>query len=175
MVLTHITLGGIAAHHIAAGVVGIIAAYSTSQLDPQNGSIKPYGWGTLKQYFLAVLQQFSLLLSLLLVLCGTETLPLPSNCLALPVTNGIKATSVKKFSAASKLTLLKVQTLDQAWSQIPEKLAFYDYVGNSPAKGGLFRTGPMVKGDGIAQSWQGHAVFKDRRTGIDRASSPQLL
>jgi photosystem II CP47 chlorophyll apoprotein len=52
-------------------------------------------------------------------------------------------------------------TLEQAWSQIPEKLAFYDYVGNSPAKGGLFRTGPMVKGDGIAQSWQGHAVFKD--------------
>jgi photosystem II CP47 chlorophyll apoprotein len=52
-------------------------------------------------------------------------------------------------------------SLSQAWSQIPEKLAFYDYVGNSPAKGGLFRTGPMDKGDGIAQSWQGHAVFTD--------------
>jgi photosystem II CP47 chlorophyll apoprotein len=34
-------------------------------------------------------------------------------------------------------------------------------VGNSPAKGGLFRTGAMDKGDGIAQTWLGHPVFKD--------------
>jgi photosystem II CP47 chlorophyll apoprotein len=51
--------------------------------------------------------------------------------------------------------------LSEAYSSIPEKLAFYDYVGNSPAKGGLFRAGPMDKGDGIAQSWLGHPVFKD--------------
>ncbi len=35
----------------------------------------------------------------------------------------------------------------QAWSRIPDKLAFYDYIGNNPAKGGLFRSGPMDKGD----------------------------
>jgi len=52
-------------------------------------------------------------------------------------------------------------TPSEAWNTIPEKLAFYDYVGNSPAKGGLFRTGPMVQGDGIAQSWSGHPVFTD--------------
>ncbi|NJS16651.1 MAG: photosystem II chlorophyll-binding protein CP47, partial [Nostocaceae cyanobacterium CSU_2_110] len=52
-------------------------------------------------------------------------------------------------------------SLEAAWSRIPEKLAFYDYVGNSPAKGGLFRTGQMDKGDGIAESWSGHPVFKD--------------
>jgi photosystem II CP47 chlorophyll apoprotein len=51
--------------------------------------------------------------------------------------------------------------LSDAYSEIPEKLAFYDYVGNSPAKGGLFRTGPMDKGDGIAVGWLGHPVFKD--------------
>jgi photosystem II CP47 chlorophyll apoprotein len=44
---------------------------------------------------------------------------------------------------------------------MPEKLAFYDYVGNNPAKGGLFRTGAMDKGDGIAQGWLGHPVFED--------------
>jgi photosystem II CP47 chlorophyll apoprotein len=49
----------------------------------------------------------------------------------------------------------------EAWSQIPEKLAFYDYVGNNPSKGGLFRVGPMNQGDGIAQAWLGHPVFKD--------------
>jgi photosystem II CP47 chlorophyll apoprotein len=34
-----------------------------------------------------------------------------------------------------------------------EKLAFYDYIGNNPAKGGLFRTGAMNSGDGIAVGW----------------------
>merc|ERR1712228_1102118 len=40
----------------------------------------------------------------------------------------------------------------QAWSRIPDKLAFYDYIGNNPAKGGLFRAGAMNKGDGIAEA-----------------------
>jgi len=53
-------------------------------------------------------------------------------------------------------------SLTEAWSKIPEKLAFYDYIGNNPAKGGLFRTGAMNSGDGIAVGWLGHAVFKDQ-------------
>jgi photosystem II CP47 chlorophyll apoprotein len=48
-----------------------------------------------------------------------------------------------------------------AWAQIPEKLAFYDYIGNNPAKGGLFRSGSLNSGDGIVVSWLGHAVFED--------------
>ena len=35
-------------------------------------------------------------------------------------------------------------SLSEAWSKIPEKLAFYDYIGNNPAKGGLFRAGAGV-------------------------------
>ena len=50
----------------------------------------------------------------------------------------------------------------QAWSRIPDKLAFYDYIGNNPAKGGLFRSGPMDKGDGIAEAWLGHPIFRDK-------------
>ena len=53
-------------------------------------------------------------------------------------------------------------SLSDAWAKIPEKLAFYDYIGNNPAKGGLFRAGPMVNGDGIAAGWLGHAVFTDK-------------
>jgi photosystem II CP47 chlorophyll apoprotein len=49
----------------------------------------------------------------------------------------------------------------QAWSRIPDKLVFYDYIGNNPAKGGLFRAGPMNKGDGVAKLWLGHPVFED--------------
>ena len=47
-------------------------------------------------------------------------------------------------------SLAKGSSLSEAWSTIPEKLAFYDYIGNNPAKGGLFRSGPMNNGDGIA-------------------------
>jgi photosystem II CP47 chlorophyll apoprotein len=50
----------------------------------------------------------------------------------------------------------------EAWSKIPEKLAFYDYIGNNPAKGGLFRSGAMDNGDGIAAGWLGHAIFTDK-------------
>jgi photosystem II CP47 chlorophyll apoprotein len=53
-------------------------------------------------------------------------------------------------------------SLSEAWSQIPEKLSFYDYIGNNPAKGGLFRSGAMNSGDGIAVGWLGHAIFKDQ-------------
>ncbi|KAJ1682482.1 hypothetical protein LUZ63_022293, partial [Rhynchospora breviuscula] len=53
-------------------------------------------------------------------------------------------------------------SLSEAWSKIPEKLAFYDYIGNNPAKGGLFRAGSMDNGDGIAVGWLGHPVFRDK-------------
>ncbi|KAJ4740127.1 Photosystem II CP47 reaction center protein [Rhynchospora pubera] len=53
-------------------------------------------------------------------------------------------------------------SLSEAWSQIPEKLAFYDYIGNNPAKGGLFRAGSMDNGDGIAVGWLGHPLFRDK-------------
>jgi photosystem II CP47 chlorophyll apoprotein len=49
----------------------------------------------------------------------------------------------------------------QAWSRIPDKLAFYDYIGNNPAKGGLFRAGAMDKGDGIAEVVRS-SIFRDK-------------
>jgi photosystem II CP47 chlorophyll apoprotein len=67
----------------------------------------------------------------------------------------------KEIQRRVEAGLAEGDSLEAAWSKIPEKLAFYDYVGNSPAKGGLFRTGAMDSGDGIAKSWLGHAVFTD--------------
>jgi photosystem II CP47 chlorophyll apoprotein len=62
-------------------------------------------------------------------------------------------------------SVAKGYTLNDAWKQIPEKLLFYDYIGNNPAKGGLFRSGAMNSGDGIAVGWVGHAIFRDREGG----------
>jgi photosystem II CP47 chlorophyll apoprotein len=52
-----------------------------------------------------------------------------------------------------------VLSYQAAWEQVPDRLAFYDYLGHNPAKGGLFRTGPMVLGDGIVIGWLGHPSF----------------
>jgi photosystem II CP47 chlorophyll apoprotein len=50
--------------------------------------------------------------------------------------------------------------LKKSFSLVPDKLVLYDYIGNNPSKGGLFRAGPMIKGDGIVQNWLGHAFFE---------------
>jgi hypothetical protein len=52
--------------------------------------------------------------------------------------------------------------LSEAWSKIPENLTFYDYIGNNPTKGGLFRVGAMDNGDGIIVGWLSHGVFRDK-------------
>ena len=36
----------------------------------------------------------------------------------------------------------------------------YDYIGCNPSKGGFFRAGPILKGDGVVQNWLGHASFE---------------
>ena len=50
--------------------------------------------------------------------------------------------------------------LNQAWEQVPDKLVLYDYIGCTPSKGGLFRSGPILKGDGVVQNWLGHVSFE---------------
>ena len=49
---------------------------------------------------------------------------------------------------------------NKAWEQVPDKLVLYDYIGCNPSKGGLFRSGPIIKGDGIVQNWLGHPSFE---------------
>jgi photosystem II CP47 chlorophyll apoprotein len=45
------------------------------------------------------------------------------------------------------------------WQDVPDKMVLYDYIGSNPAKGGLFRQGPIVLGDGVVQAWLGHSYF----------------
>ena len=62
-------------------------------------------------------------------------------------------------------------TRTEAWDSVPRSLLFYDYVGNNPSKGGLFRPGPMNDGDGLATDWLGQPVFTDadgRELSIER-------
>ena len=50
--------------------------------------------------------------------------------------------------------------VNKAWEQVPDKLVLYDYIGSNPSKGGLFRSGPILKGDGVVQNWLGHPSFE---------------
>ena len=59
-----------------------------------------------------------------------------------------------------RVNLSNSALLSKAWDQVPEKLVLYDYIGSNPSKGGLFRSGPIFKGDGIIQNWIGHANFE---------------
>merc|ERR1711972_1094047 len=123
--------GGIASHHIAAGILGILAgvffaAFITS------GTMW-YGAATTP-----------------IELFGPTRYQWDSGYFQQEIERRVEASLSEGLS------------LSQAWSRIPDKLAFYDYIGNNPAKGGLFRAGPMNKGDGIAEAWLGHPVFRDK-------------
>ena len=50
--------------------------------------------------------------------------------------------------------------INKSWEQVPDKLMLYDYIASNPSKGGLFRSGPILKSDGVVQNWLGHASFE---------------
>jgi photosystem II CP47 chlorophyll apoprotein len=153
--------GGIVAHHIAAGVVGIIAGLFHLTVRPPERLYKALRMGNIET---VLSSSIAAVFFAAFVVAGT-------------MWYGNAATPIELFGPTRyqwdqgyfrqeiqrrvQTSVADGATLTEAWAGIPEKLAFYDYVGNSPAKGGLFRTGPMVKGHGIAESWQGHAVFTD--------------
>ena len=85
---------------------------------------------------------------------------LPLSSMGLRGTSGTPATFRPPSSATSSFFKAdEGKSLAGAWETIPNRLAFFDYLGNNPAKGGLFRNGPMNNGDGIALGWSGHAAF----------------
>jgi photosystem II CP47 chlorophyll apoprotein len=153
--------GGIVAHHIAAGIVGIIAGLFHLIVRPPQRLYKALRMGNIET---VLSSSIAAVFFAAFVVAGT-------------MWYGSAATPIELFGPTRYMWdgsyfqqeinrrvqsgLAAGESLEQAWSSIPEKLAFYDYIGNSPAKGGLFRTGAMDSGDGIATSWQGHPVFTD--------------
>ncbi|HCA95750.1 MAG TPA: photosystem II chlorophyll-binding protein CP47 [Cyanobacteria bacterium UBA9226] len=153
--------GGIVAHHIAAGVVGVIAGLFHLSVRPPQRLFKALRMGNIET---VLSSSIAAVFFAAFVVAGTMWF-------------GSAATPIELFGPTRHqwdsgyfqqeiarrvdASIADGATPSEAWAAIPEKLAFYDYVGNSPAKGGLFRTGPMNTGDGIAQVWLGHPVFTD--------------
>ncbi|MEM9137039.1 MAG: photosystem II chlorophyll-binding protein CP47, partial [Cyanobacteria bacterium P01_F01_bin.42] len=153
--------GGIVAHHIAAGIVGIIAGIFHLVVRPPQRLYKALRMGNIET---VLASSIAAVFFAAFVVAGT-------------MWYGNAATPIELFGPTryqwdsgyfKQEMVRRVQsevsagkTEAEAWATIPEKLAFYDYVGNSPAKGGLFRTGAMNNGDGIPQTWLGHPTFID--------------
>jgi photosystem II CP47 chlorophyll apoprotein len=153
--------GGIVAHHIAAGIVGIIAGVFHLTVRPPERLYKALRMGNIET---VLASSIAAVFFAAFIVAGT-------------MWYGNAATPIELFGPTRyqwdggyfkqemnrrvQVAMADGVSEADAWAAIPEKLAFYDYVGNSPAKGGLFRTGAMDSGDGIAQAWQGHPVFKD--------------
>jgi photosystem II CP47 chlorophyll apoprotein len=153
--------GGVVAHHIAAGIVGIIAGLFHLSVRPPERLYKALRMGNIETVLSSSIAAvfFAAFIVAGTMWYGNATTPIE---LFGPTRyqwdSGYFQTEIQRRVDAE---IAAGATSSEAWNTIPEKLAFYDYVGNSPAKGGLFRTGPMVQGDGIAQSWSGHPVFTD--------------
>ena len=153
--------GGIAAHHIAAGIVGIIAGLFHLSVRPPERLYRALRMGNIET---VLSSSIAAVFFAAFVVAGT-------------MWYGSAATPIELFGPTRyqwdsgyfrqeiqrrvQSSLASGASQSEAWNAIPEKLAFYDYVGNNPAKGGLFRTGQMDKGDGIAQGWLGHPTFTD--------------
>jgi photosystem II CP47 chlorophyll apoprotein len=153
--------GGVVAHHIAAGVVGIIAGLFHLTVRPPERLYKALRMGNIETVLSSSIAAvfFAAFIVAGTMWYGNATTPIelfgPTRY------QWDQGYFRQEIQRRVQTSVAEGASLSEAWAKIPEKLAFYDYVGNSPAKGGLFRTGAMVNGDGIAESWQGHAVFTD--------------
>ena len=153
--------GGIVAHHIAAGIFGVIGGAFHLAVRPPEQLYTALRMGNIETVLASALATFFFAA---FVVSGTMWYGSATSPIELFGPTRYQWDSgyfQKEIQQRVQSSLDNGNSLSQAWATIPDKLAFYDYVGNNPAKGGLFRVGPMVKGDGIAQGWLGHPVFVD--------------
>ena len=154
--------GGVVAHHIAAGIVGIIAGLFHLTVRPPERLYKALRMGNIETVLSSSIAAvfFAAFIVAGTMWYGSATTPVelfgPTRY------QWDKGYFQEEIQRRVDSQVAAGASLAEAWEAIPEKLAFFDYVGNSPAKGGLFRTGAMDSGDGIAQEWLGHPIFKDK-------------
>lgn len=153
--------GGIVAHHIAAGIVGIIAGLFHLSVRPPERLYRALRMGNIET---VLSSSIAAVFFAAFVVAGTMwygTAATPIELFGPTRYQWDSSYFQQEIDRRVQSSIRFGASEAQAWEQIPEKLAFYDYIGNNPAKGGLFRTGQMNKGDGIAQGWLGHPVFTD--------------
>jgi photosystem II CP47 chlorophyll apoprotein len=153
--------GGIPAHHIAAGILGIIAGIFHVTVRPPQVLFRGLVMSDLES---VLASSIAAVFYAAFVTSGTMWYGAAATPIELFGPTRYQWDS-GTFEGEIKRRVTKSVsdgfTYEEAWVAIPDKLAFYDYIGNNPAKGGLFRAGPLNKGDGVARAWLGHPQFTD--------------
>ena len=145
--------GGIASHHIAAGIVGILAGLFHINVRPP-----------LRLYLALKMGNIETVLSSSIAAVFWAAFVVAGTMWYGSATAPIELYGPTRYQWDAGYFNQEISRRIQqgeTWSQIPKKLLFYDYIGNNPAKGGLFRAGPMNSGDGTPSGWLGHPVFTD--------------
>ncbi|PHT94654.1 Photosystem II CP47 reaction center protein [Capsicum annuum] len=145
--------GGIASHHIAAGTLGILTGLFHLSVRPPQCLYKGLRMGNIE-----TILSSSIVVVFFAALCVAGTMWYGSATTPIELfgptryqwDQGYFQQEIYRRVSAG---LAENQSLSEAWSKIPEKLAFYDYISNNPVKEGLFRAGSMDNGDGIAVGW----------------------
>ena len=153
---------GIATHHIAAGTLGVIAGLFHSNVRPPQRLFRLLKMGNLET---VLSSSIAAVFWSAFVVSGTMwygSAATPIELFGPTRYQWDKGFFQQEIQRQVQNSLNEGLSLSEAWTNIPPKLAFYDYIGNNPAKGGLFRVGAMNNGDGIATSWVGHSVFSDK-------------
>jgi photosystem II CP47 chlorophyll apoprotein len=155
-------VSGIASHHIGAGIFGIIAGLFHLTVRPPQRLYKALRMGNIETVLSSSIA--AVFWSAFIV---SGTMWYGSAATPIELFGPTRYQWDKGFFQAEiqrqvQNNLNDGLSLSDAWTKIPEKLAFYDYIGNNPAKGGLFRVGAMNNGDGIATAWLGHFIFTDK-------------
>ena len=160
--------GLISGHHIVAGLFGIIAAlwHISSYPAPllykllKMSNIESVLSSSIASVFFAAFMNSALMwyasASAAIELFGPLRYHWDNGYFSQDIEGRVKS-SETSFVKSSETT---ITTIGKAWQQVPDKLVLYDYIGCNPSKGGLFRSGPIIKGDGIVQNWLGHPSFE---------------
>lgn len=141
--------GGIASHHMAAGFFGILAGAFHLSVRPPQRLYKVLRMGNIET---VLSSSIAAVFWSSFVVSGTMWYGSASTPIELFGPTRYQWDQnyfQKEIQRRVQNGLSQKLTLSQAWFSVSEKLAFYDYIGNNPAKGGLFRSGPMNNGDGI--------------------------
>lgn len=141
--------GGIASHHIAAGIFGIIAGLFHLTVRPPQRLYNALRMGNIET---VLSSSIAAVFWAAFIVSGTMwygSAATPIELFGPTRYQWDKGYFQEEIQKRVQTSLLSGASLSEAWNKIPEKLAFYDYIGNNPAKGGLFRSGALNKGDGI--------------------------
>ena len=129
--------GGIASHHIAAGILGIIAGLFHLSVRPSQRLYDALKMGNIET---VLSSSIAAVFWAAFVVAGTMWY----GCATTPIElfgptryQWDQGYFQQEIERRVQSNIDNGNSIDKAWSLIPEKLAFYDYIGNNPAKGGL--------------------------------------